>query len=108
MNPSINPSQLAALDILTPTQREYVISLRRELQDNEKTDIFRLNMTDLEPPRAIRDCQPRQREMANEAIESSRNAVILDEKGRVILVYRPNYLSDPVVWCRAVLLWPGT
>ena len=93
----MNPSQLAALDILTPIQREYVIALRQELQDKDKTDVFGLNMTDLESPQTVKSCQPRQREMADEAIESSKNVVVLDEKGRVILVYRRNHLLDPVV-----------
>ena len=35
--------------------------------------------------------------MADEAFESSKNVVILDEKGRVILVYKPNYLPESVL-----------
>jgi len=93
----MNPSQLAALDILTPAQRELVASLRRELQDEEKTDVFRLDMTDVESAQLVKSCRLQQKEMADEAFESPKNVVILDEKGRVILVYKPNYLPDSVL-----------
>ena len=81
MNPSFNPFQLAALEILTLIQREYVIFLRQKLQHKDKTDVFRLSMTDLESPQTIRSCQPHQKAMADEAFETLKNVVILDEKG---------------------------
>ena len=36
MNAQLSPSQLSALDILTPVQKEFVIALRLELQDEGK------------------------------------------------------------------------
>jgi hypothetical protein len=85
----MNPSEFAALDILTPPQIEYATALHRELLDDEKTDVFSLDIADLESVQLIKSCRFRQKEMADEAFESSKNVVILDEKGRVILVYKP-------------------
>jgi hypothetical protein len=100
----MNPSHLAALDVLTPSQREFVMDLFQQLRDPERTESYMVSMRDPKSPQAIRDCRPDQTHMADRCREPSKNVVILDQHGRLLLVYKPDFIPEPITKCTEAVI----
>jgi len=93
----MNPSHFAALDILTSSQRELVMDLFQELMDSERTDLYKVDMSDEESEQIVRKCQPDQKDIADRCREPCKNVVIMDQDDRLLLVYKPDFMPKPIV-----------
>ena len=83
--------ELAALDILSASQLEYVTRLAAELRDPKQTTIHTVGSIDKPSREEIESYQEMEGTMALRCHRITTNHVIKTEKGEVILVYRPKH-----------------